>query len=107
MPRPIKQLGIRLRQRWYLDKLDDLAERTGRARTSVATELLMTAIEKCYPDEGPIITEEDLPAERVREDHLLGFTFRSPPCQRPCQEPHSRRVQEAQSRIDVRPRVAA
>tara|TARA_R100000084_G_scaffold104777_1_gene61679 strand:- start:263 stop:478 length:216 start_codon:yes stop_codon:yes gene_type:complete len=68
MTKEIKQLGIRFRQRWYLDKLDDLVERTGRARTDVATELLMTAIERCYPTEEPIITKEDIPVYENLQD---------------------------------------
>ena len=56
-----QQLNIRLNQRWYIDKIDDLAERTNRSRIQVARSLLMAAIENCYPDEGPIITEEDVP----------------------------------------------
>ena len=56
-----QQLNIRLNQRWYIDKIDDLAERTNRSRIQVARSLLMAAIETCYPDEGPIITAEDIP----------------------------------------------
>jgi hypothetical protein len=56
-----QQLNIRLIQRWYVDKLDNLAERTGRNRIDVARSLLMAAIETCYPEEGPIITTEDVP----------------------------------------------
>lgn len=56
-----QQLNIRLSQRWYIDKLDDLAERTGRSRIDVARSLLMAAVETCYPEEGPIITVEDVP----------------------------------------------
>ena len=56
-----QQLNIRLNQRWYIDKIDDLAERTNRSRIQVARSLLMAAIETCYPDEGPILTVEDGP----------------------------------------------
>ena len=56
-----QQLNIRLNQRWYIDKIDHLAERTGRNRIDVARSLLMAAVENCYPNEGPIITAEDIP----------------------------------------------
>ena len=56
-----QQLNIRLNQSWYIAKIDDLAERTGRSRIHVARSLLMAAIETCYPDEGPIIAVGDGP----------------------------------------------
>ena len=50
-----EQINIRSLDQWYIDKLNDLTERTGMARAKVARELVMAAIERCYPDEEPII----------------------------------------------------
>ena len=50
-----EQINIRSLDQWYIDKLNDLTERTGMARAKVARELLMAAIERCYPNEEPVI----------------------------------------------------
>ena len=57
-----EQFNIRLSDQWYIDKLNDLADRTGMKRIRIARELLMAAIERCYPDEEPVIEpgHEDL-----------------------------------------------
>ena len=52
-----EQFNIRLSDRWYIDKLGDLSERTGLRRINVAKQLLMHAIEECYPDEEPNDTD--------------------------------------------------
>jgi len=57
-----EQFNIRLADQWYIDKLNDLSDRTGMRRIRIARELLMAAIERCYPKEEPVIEagHEDL-----------------------------------------------
>ena len=50
-----EQINIRTLDQWYIDKLNDLTERTGMTRAKVSRELLMAAIERCYPKEEPVI----------------------------------------------------
>ena len=49
-----EQFNIRLSDQWYIDKLNDLSDRTGMTRIRVARELLIAAIERCYPKEQPV-----------------------------------------------------
>lgn len=53
-----EQFNIRLSDQWYVDKLNDLSERTGLTRINVARQLLTAAIEDCYPEEEPDIDPE-------------------------------------------------
>ena len=64
-----EQFNIRLKDQWYIDKLADLSDRTGLTRINVAKQLLMHAIEECYPDEEP--NDTDL-KEHISDIYLNG-----------------------------------